>query len=172
MVRVASPPQSDPASDSSSEPTVVSGPAHGDDRTVVFRKPPAAGRFAPGELLAERFRIVRFLGHGGMGDVYEAEDEEVRGRVALKTVRAEIAQMPGALERFAREIHLARKVTHPNVCRIFDISHHGHGEEERVTFLTMELLEGETLEAKLQRDGRMCEREVLPVVRQMVEGLA
>jgi eukaryotic-like serine/threonine-protein kinase len=131
----------------------------------------AAGGFAPGALLAERFRIVRFLGRGGMGDVYEAEDEEVQGRVALKTVRAEIAATPGALERFAREIHLARKVTHPNVCRIFDISHHGQGEE-RVTFLTMELLAGETLEARLKRDGPLRESEALPVVRQMVEGLA
>lgn len=145
--------------------------AGGDDRTVVLRPTlPSGGAFASGELLAERFRIVRFLGHGGMGDVYEAEDEEVRGRVALKTVRAEIARMPGALERFAREIHLARKVTHPNVCRIFDISHHGHGQE-RVTFLTMELLAGGTLEARL-RDGPMGESEALPIVRQMVEGLA
>jgi tetratricopeptide (TPR) repeat protein len=176
MVRVASPPHS---SDPSSEPTLNVGlpgaPGAGDDRAIVSpavpQKAPAAGHFAPGELLAERFRIVRFLGHGGMGDVYEAEDEEVRGRVALKTVRAEIARRPGALERFAREIHLARKVTHPNVCRIFDISHHGHGES-RVTFLTMELLAGETLEARLQRGGPMRESEALPVVRQMVEGLA
>src|ERR1700686_4443320 len=165
MVRVASPP---PSFDSSSEPTLnVSVPDSKDERTVV-RNPPAGGSFAPGELLAARFRIVRFLGHGGMGDVYEAEDEEVRGRVALKTVRAEIARMPGALERFAREIHLARKVTHPNVCRIFDISHHGQGESQ-VTFLTMELLAGETLEARLKRDGRMRESEALPVVRQLVE---
>ena len=131
----------------------------------------SGGGFTPGALLAERFRIVRFLGRGGMGDVYEAEDEEVQGRVALKTVRAEIAATPGTLERFVREIHLARKVTHPNVCRIFDISHHGHGEE-RVTFLTMELLSGETLEARLKRDGPLRESEALPVVRQMVEGLA
>lgn len=133
--------------------------------------PPAAGELAPGERLAERFRIVGFLGQGGMGDVYEAEDEEVGGRVALKTVRAEIASLPGALERFAREIHLARKVTHPNVCRIFDISHHGHGAA-RVTFLAMELLAGETLEARLRRGGPMREGEALPVCRQMAEGLA
>ncbi|MFY9824755.1 MAG: protein kinase, partial [Thermoanaerobaculia bacterium] len=162
-----------PSSDPSSEPTTVSGAEdRREDRTVVIRRaPPSGGAFAQEALLAERFRIVRFLGHGGMGDVYEAEDLEVGGRVALKTVRAEIARLPGALERFAREIHLARKVTHPNVCRIFDISHHGHGED-RVTFLTMELLAGETLEARLQRDGPMRESEALPIVRQMAEGLA
>jgi tetratricopeptide (TPR) repeat protein len=136
-------------------------------RSEKTAPPPAAGTFAPGELLAGRFRVVRFLGHGGMGDVYEAEDEEVHGRVALKTVRAEIARQPGILERFGREIHLARKVTHPNVCRIFDISHHGD-----VTFLTMELLPGETLEHRLKRDGAMREAEALPIARQMADGLA
>jgi tetratricopeptide (TPR) repeat protein len=129
--------------------------------------PASGGRFAPGELLAHRFRIVRFLGHGGMGDVYEAEDEEVHGRVALKTVRSEIAGLAGALERFTREIRLARKVTHPNVCRIFDISHHGE-----VTFLTMELLAGETLEQRMRRTGAMREAEALPIARQMAEGLS
>src|SRR5262249_23246574 len=70
-----------------------------------------------GRVLAGRFKIVRFIARGGMGDVYEAEDLELRERVALKTVRPEIAGAPQALERFKREIQLARKVTHPNVCR-------------------------------------------------------
>jgi eukaryotic-like serine/threonine-protein kinase len=126
-------------------------------------------------VLAGRFRLVRFLGQGGMGAVYEAEDLELGERVALKALRPDIAGMPGAGERFTREIQLARKVTHPNVCRIFDISHHrphegGHGGE--VTFLTMELLAGETLEERLRRCGRMRPEEALPLVRQMAEGLA
>ena len=160
-------------SDPWSEPTLAGPVPQPEDPTVLIPRserdapPPAAGAFEPGELLAGRFRVVRFLGHGGMGDVYEAEDEEVHGRVALKTVRAEIARQPGILERFGREIHLARKVTHPNVCRIFDISHHGD-----VTFLTMELLPGETLEHRLKRDGAMREEEALPIARQMAEGLA
>ena len=77
--------------------------------------------FAPGDVVAGRFRIVRFIARGGMGEVYEAEDLELRGRVALKTSARDVAHDPRGLERFKREIQLARKVTHPNVCRIFDL---------------------------------------------------
>src|SRR6185295_1826371 len=66
-------------------------------------------------LLAGRFRIVKFIARGGMGEVYEAEDLELRERVALKTIRPEIAGAEQAIGRFKREIHLARRVTHPNV---------------------------------------------------------
>ena len=144
-----------------------------EDRTVVVPRggpapAPASGdRFVPGELLAGRFRIIRFLGQGGMGDVYEAEDEKVHGRVALKTLRPEIAKMPGALDRFTREIHLARKVTHSNICRLYDISQHGE-----VTFLAMEMLAGETLDQRLRREGAMSEEAALPLIRQMADGLA
>lgn len=170
----------DPAkpSDPWDEPTLAGGVyvPGADEETVVSPQPgpstvPPAGTstvsFAAGELLVGRFRVVRFLGRGGMGDVYEAEDLELGEHVALKTVRPEIARVPGVLERFAREIHLSRKVTHPNVCRIFDVSHHGE-----VTFLTMELLPGETLEHRLRRTGAMKEAEALPIARQMAEGLS
>src|SRR5262249_30645902 len=73
-----------------------------------------------GEVLAGRFRIVRFIASGGMGEVYEAEDQELRERVAVKIIRPEIFAQPNALTRFKREVQLARKVTHRNVCRIFD----------------------------------------------------
>src|SRR5438132_1426280 len=77
---------------------------------------PASPRFSEGSVLAGRFRIVKFIARGGMGDVYEAEDLELRERVALKTVRPEIAGSSQVMERFKREIQLARKVMHPNVC--------------------------------------------------------
>ena len=73
------------------------------------------------EVLAGRFRIIRFIAGGGMGEVYKAEDQELGERVAVKTIRAEILAQPNAMARFKREVHLARKVTHPNVCRIFDL---------------------------------------------------
>jgi serine/threonine protein kinase len=85
------------------------------------------GGFAPlpvfhrDELVAGRFKIVRLIGQGGMGSVYEAEDQELGGRVALKTVHRETTTDPRTVERFKQEIYLARKVTHPNVCRIFDL---------------------------------------------------
>ncbi len=139
---------------------------------------PPAGRahtrsFADGALLAGRFRIARFLGEGGMGEVYEAEDLELRERVALKTVRPEIAGDPRAWEEFRREVHLARKVTHPNVCRIFDVFHHYDPQDGAVdvAFVTMELLPGETLQARLKREGRLTPAVVLPLARQMAAGL-
>src|SRR6185312_12106328 len=98
MVRVADPLQVPDPSDPSSDPTVNAGVSGGGEERTVVMRPPAAGELAPGELLAGRFRIVHFLGRGGMGEVYEAEDEEIHGRVALKTVRAEIARSPVALE--------------------------------------------------------------------------
>jgi tetratricopeptide (TPR) repeat protein len=144
---------------------------------------PAAVHVAEGDVLANRFRVVRFIGRGGMGDVYEAEDLELGERVALKTVRPEIAHLDGAIDRFRREIQLARKVTHPNVCRIFDVFRHrpeatagasswgAAGGPGEITFFSMELLVGETLEQRLRGGGTMAPREALPIVRQVADGL-
>jgi len=127
--------------------------------------------FAPGDLLSERYRIVDFVAQGGMGEVYEAEDLELKTRVAVKLLRPEIARDQRAVERFKREISLSRRITHPNVCRIFDLVRgRGPGGHE-ITFLTMEFLEGETLEERIRRDGRMPTDRALPLVRQMVDGL-
>jgi serine/threonine protein kinase/tetratricopeptide (TPR) repeat protein len=197
--------------------------------------PPPAAHVAEGDVLANRFRVVRFIGRGGMGDVYEAEDLELGEQVALKTVRPEIAHLDGAIDRFRREIQLARKVTHPNVCRIFDVFRHrpetgvsvsagaggwgaasgsgaaggaggsvgagspagpespggagvsgapggadtpgrlGSGTAAfrpgEITFFSMELLVGETLEQRLRGGGRMVPREASPIVRQVADGL-
>ncbi|HBL28987.1 MAG TPA: hypothetical protein DD490_19300, partial [Acidobacteria bacterium] len=131
-----------------------------------------APTFAPGEMLAQRYRVLRFIARGGMGEVYEVEDLELRERVALKTVRPEVAQDEIAIERFRREIQLARRVTHPNVCRLFDVSHHRpDGGGPGVIFLTMELLSGETLAERLRRTGRMLPDETLPLIRQIADAL-
>lgn len=127
-----------------------------------------ASRFAAGTLVANRYTIVRFIGAGGMGSVYEAVDVELNESVALKIVRPEIATDAKVIDRFKREVNLARRVTHPNVARIFDIGHHA----DDVTFLSMELLSGETLSARLRRDGRMNPVPALPLVKQMAAGLA
>jgi serine/threonine protein kinase/tetratricopeptide (TPR) repeat protein len=128
--------------------------------------------FRAAELVGGRFRIVRLIGQGGMGAVYEAEDLELGGRVALKRVRPETAADSRAIERFKQEIYLARKVTHPNVCRIFDLfHHHDPASDDSVVFVTMELLCGETLAERLRRSGRMNAAELVPLVTQMAEGL-
>jgi eukaryotic-like serine/threonine-protein kinase len=139
--------------------------------TLVDHLPPTA--FAPGDLLCSRFQIVGFLAQGGMGEVYEARDLELGETVALKTIRPEIADDPRVLQRFKREITLARKVTHPNVCRVFDVFHHTNpaAAGRSTTFLAMELLRGETLAARLRRAGPMSTEEALPLVSQMAAGL-
>ena len=129
-------------------------------------------RLPAGEVLAGRYRILRLIGRGGMGEVYEAEDLELRAPVALKLVLPEIAVQQDILDRFRREVLLARQVTHPNVCRIFDLGYHTGGPAGRMTFLTMELLAGETLSDRLARTGPMKTAEALPLVQQLVAGLA
>jgi serine/threonine protein kinase/tetratricopeptide (TPR) repeat protein len=127
--------------------------------------------FSEGQLLGDRFRIRRFIGRGGMGEVYEVEDLDLGSIVALKTLRPEYALDARLRARFRREIQLARRVTHPNVCRVFDVGRHvadGH----TFVFLTMEFLEGETLGDLLRRRGHLPPQEALPLLRQMAEALA
>src|SRR5579871_2630637 len=130
--------------------------------------------FSPGEVISARFRIVRFLARGGMGEVYEAEDIELHERVALKSIRSELLDDAKALERFKREVHLARKVTHPNICRTFDFYRHTFGEgpnRATVAFVAMELLEGESLADLLRRTPRMQMEALRPIASQMASGL-
>ncbi|MCU0732753.1 MAG: protein kinase, partial [Hyphomonas sp.] len=121
----------------------------------------------PGELLANRFRIVRLVGRGGMGEVFEAFDEVLQQRIALKTIRPEIVHESKMEERFRREILLARQVTHPNVCRVYDFV-----KTDRIGFLTMEFLEGETLAQFLRERPRLSLDEARPLIEQMAAALA
>src|SRR5215472_5151324 len=132
----------------------------------------ARSNFSPQDVISRRVKVVRFIGRGGMGEVYEAQDLELRVRVALKAIRPEVSSDPVTISRFRHEIQLARKVTHPNVCRIFDLGHHRLSSGVEITFLTMELLEGETLAEHLRRQGRVPIQEALLLVEQMAEALA
>jgi tetratricopeptide (TPR) repeat protein/tRNA A-37 threonylcarbamoyl transferase component Bud32 len=126
--------------------------ASAEDRDAGRREP----SLVAGELLAGRYRIVSFLGEGAMGEVYEADDLELGEPVAVKVLRPEIARDEQVLQRFKRETQLARKVTHPNVCRVYDLVHHsGEGDGDRRVLLTMELLRGETLADRIARQGRL-----------------
>ena len=130
-----------------------------------------APRLQQGETLAGRFTILRFIAAGGMGEVYEAQDEVLHAHVALKTILPHFADNSAALERFRREVLLARKASHPNVCRIYDLYSAQTAAGETLHFLTMEFLDGETLLQRLKREGRMSPAQVLPLLRQMAAGL-
>ena len=141
------------------------------EETVRLVDRAAQRTFRDGEIVSDRFRIVGFAGNGGMGEVYEALDLELKERVALKTLRPELAFDSVSLTRFRREIQLARRVTHKNVCRIFDGGQH-RGAGRDIVFLTMEYVEGETLSAYLKQRERLAVGEALPLLRQMAEALA
>ncbi len=128
-------------------------------------------RLASNTVLVDRFQVLQFLACGGMGEVYEAEDLELQMRVALKVVRPEIADYPGAMSRFKREVHLARQVTHPHVCRIFDLFRHRSPEGGDVIFLSMELLRGQTLADRLKQSGRLSSNEAVTIIHQLASAL-
>ncbi|HEY6350899.1 MAG TPA: protein kinase [Candidatus Angelobacter sp.] len=126
--------------------------------------------FSPGNVLAGRYRILEPLGSGGMGEVYAAEDQDLGEPVAIKVIRPQTPFGPGLLDRLRREVQLARRVTHPNVCRVFDLGHHQQANQEFI-FLTMELIRGETLSNRLKREGRIAPTEALLIAEQLCQGL-
>jgi non-specific serine/threonine protein kinase len=134
------------------------------------RNPPPAGTVETGDLLAGRFRIQRTLARGGMGLVLEALDEQLGAPVALKLILPELATSTEAVGRLRREVALARKITHPNVCRVFEFFAVPDDQPPRI-FFTMELLEGATLAERIRRAGRIPLQEALEYARQMSEAL-
>ena len=156
----------------------VRGMLREDSRSCLLDRPlltsqPSASVFSHGQLVSGRYRIVRFLGRGGMGEVFEAEDRELKGRVALKTLLPSIASDRRMLARFKQEIQLSRRVSHPNVCRVFDLARHpaDAAPADATAFLTMEFLDGETLAARLHREGRISPADALPLLAQMADAL-
>lgn len=128
-------------------------------------------RFQPGQVLLDRFRIVRLLGKGGMGEVFEAHDRQT-GKIALKTIRADIASSPQMFARFRREVQLARKVSGQQVCRIHELFLLPESSGSQTTaFLTMEFLEGVTLSKRLADSGPLGRDEALPIALDICEGL-
>jgi serine/threonine protein kinase len=128
-------------------------------------------RFQPGEVILGRFRIIRPIGKGGMGEVYEAEDLQL-GVVALKTIRNTVASSSDAFERFRQEVQLARRVTGPQVCRIHELYLlPASGKYPPTAFLTMEYLDGVTLFEKIRTDGPIPWKQAVGIALQICEGL-
>ncbi len=130
------------------------------------------GRLAPKQILIDRFVIVRFIAKGGMGEVYEAADCLLQGaKVAVKTILPQMAHDPDLQQRFESEVLLARQVNHSNLCPIYDIFH-CHQPPPSFLFLTMKLLTGETLAARLRRTASISTTEGFAIFKQMAAGLA
>jgi serine/threonine-protein kinase len=124
-------------------------------------------RFAPGHVLAGRYRIVGLLGRGGMGEVYRADDLVLKQPVALKFLPEAVSGDATALERFRREVRVARQISHPNVCRVYDIV-----EADGLNFLSMEFIRGEELASVLKRFGRLPADKATEIARQICAGVA
>src|SRR5271165_5589209 len=129
--------------------------------------PLGGGRFTPGQMIAGRYRVVSLAGRGGMGEVYRAEDLTLGQLVAIKFLPETLLQDSSALARFHSEVLIARQVSHPNVCRVFDI-----GEPDGALFLTMEYVDGEDLASVVRRIGRLSPDKAVEVARQICAGLA
>ena len=121
----------------------------------------------PGAIVANRYRIIKRLGQGGMGAVYQAEDTVLGLTVALKFLNPAMANNAVWLERFHNEVRAAREVTHPNVCRVFDI-----GDHDGWHFISMEYVDGEDLSSLLRRIGRLPHEKAIDIARQLCVGLA
>jgi serine/threonine-protein kinase len=125
------------------------------------------GRFLPGTVLGQRYRIVGLLGQGGMGEVYRADDLKLGQSVALKFLPARFAGDPARLARLHDEVRAARQISHPNVCRVYDI-----GDADGEHFISMEYIHGEDLATLLGRIGRLPGDKATQIARQLCAGLA
>src|SRR5215831_6592980 len=125
------------------------------------------GGLTPGSVLAGRYRIIGLLGHGGMGEVYRADDLKLGQPVALKFLPAALSSDPVRRERFFAEVRITRQLAHPNICRVYDIA-----EVNGQHFLSMEFIDGEDLASLLKRIGYLPNEKALDIARQLLAGLA
>ena len=128
---------------------------------------PQGGRFLPGTVIADRYRVIGIVGRGGMGEVYRADDLKLGQTVALKFLPENLADDEDRRERLFDEVRAARKVSHPNVCRVWDI-----GEADGHQFISMEFVDGEDLASLLRRIGRAPKEKAAQIARQLCAGLA
>jgi len=156
------PPPQPPLSFADDSPTVSFA-----SQLAASPTPPPTPRFLPGTRFGDRYRIVELLGRGATGEVYRADDLHLGLPVALKFLPPHLADNPDAISRVRNEVRVARQVTHPNVCRVFDI-----GEVDGHSFISMEYVDGEDLRSVLRRLGRPSREKALEIARQLCAGLA
>src|SRR5262245_51987278 len=127
----------------------------------------AAGGFTPGTIIVNRYRIIGLLGRGGMGEVYRADDLTLSHAVALKFLPRNVARDPIARDRFLAEVRITRQLSHPNICRVYDIA-----DVDGRSFLSMEYIDGEDLSSLLKRIGYLPAEKALEIAHQLAAGLA
>jgi len=120
-----------------------------------------------GTIFAGRFEVIEELGKGGMGKVYKVLDKEVNEKIALKLLKPEIATDEKTIERFRNELKFARKIGHPNVCRMYDLNREGDTH-----YITMELVSGEDLKSTITRIGQFPIGKAISITKQVCDGLA
>jgi serine/threonine protein kinase/Tfp pilus assembly protein PilF len=119
-----------------------------------------------GTTFAERYQIIEELGKGGMGKVYKVLDQDIKEKVALKLLSPEIASDEKTIERFSNELKLARKISHRNVCRMYDL-----GKQEGTQYITMEYVPGEDLKRLVRKIGHLSTGKTVFIAKQVCEGL-
>lgn len=159
-----------PSNDDPTQPAdddVTQAPSRPTSSAARGNLPRPGERFAPGTLLAERYRILGRVGAGGMGEVYRADDLTLEQEVALKFLPQEVGGREDLRRRFLQEARLARQVAHPNVCRVYDV-----GEVDGQLFLSMEFVAGRDLASVLRSIGRLPQEKAVEIARQLCAGLA
>jgi len=155
-----------PVSDQTLGPALAGGGGWSVPAGNVAIAADALKQLAPGSLLGERYEIIRLLGQGGMGAVYQAHDRELDRQVALKVIRGDMAANPEILRRFKQELILARQITHKNVIRIFDL-----GQADGIKFITMEYIEGEDLQSLLKEKKKIAPGDAAKIIAQVCRAL-
>ncbi len=140
--------------------------SHSNAAAALPKAPPSESTLKLGMVLGGRYEILQQLGEGGMGAVYKVHDTELERVIALKVIRPELAQTPEVLNRFKQELIIARKVTHKNVSRIYDLA-----EADGVKFITMEFIEGRSLTSLLQEKGKLEPKQAAGVIVQICRAL-
>ena len=135
------------------------------DVTEIIERPKE--ELTTGSLFAGRYQIIEELGKGGMGKVYKANDTKINEKIALKLIKPEISSDKKTIERFSNELKFARKIRHNNVCQMFDLN-----EEEGSHYITMEYVRGEDLKRLIRKMGQLSVGQVIPIAKQVCEGLA